>query len=156
MKYLIRDRPAEAEERLDRVVEQARQAITEGRDAVLGLRSSTVSANDLTRAITTFGEDLASDAGSREFSVSVEGTSLDLPPLVRDEVYRIASEAIRNALRHAGARRIEVKIHYDHREFRLRVRDNGKGIDPKILDAGAPDITACRECTNGPIFRAAS
>ena len=136
LKYTIQDRPAEAEEQLDIMVEQARQAITEGRDAVLGLRSSTVIANDLTRAITTFGEGLASDAGSPEFRVSVEGESRDLPPVVHDEVYRLVSEALRNAFRHAGAKRIEVVIHYDNREFRLQVRDNGKGIDPGVLNAG--------------------
>jgi PAS domain S-box-containing protein len=137
LKYLIQDRPAEAQERLDRMVEQARQAITEGRDVVLGLRSSTAIANDLAQGITTFGEGLASDAGSPEFRVSAEGKPRDLPPLVRDEVYRIASEGLRNAFRHADARRVEVAIHYDDREFRLRVRDFGKGIEPKILEAGA-------------------
>jgi signal transduction histidine kinase len=119
------------------LVEQAREAIIEGRDAVQGLRSSIDVSKDLVRAITAFGEDLANDASSPEFRVSIEGTVRDLLPLVRDEVYRIASEALRNAFRHAGARWIEVEIHYDNREFRLQVRDNGKGIDPKILDAGS-------------------
>ena len=136
LKFVIQDRPREAEEQLDRIGEQVRQAITEGRDAVQGLRSSTVIANDLARAITTFGEGLASDAGSPEFRVSVEGKLRDLRPLVRDEVFRIAIEALRNAFRHARARRIEVEIHHNNREVRLRVRDDGKGIDPKVLDAG--------------------
>jgi signal transduction histidine kinase len=90
----------------------------------------------LARAITTFGEGLAGDAGSPEFRVSVEGKLRELPPLVRDEVHRIAREALRNAFRHAGARRIEVAIHYANGEFRLKVKDDGKGIDPKVLDAG--------------------
>src|SRR5262249_31147558 len=136
VKLLIRDRAKEAEEQLDRMVEQAEQAITEGRDAVLGLRSSTVIANDLAQAITNFGVGLASNGGSPEFCVRAEGRSRDLSPSVRDEVYRIASEALRNAFRHAGAGRIEVEIHYDDREFQLRVRDDGKGIDVKILNAG--------------------
>src|SRR5262249_54695582 len=136
LKYMIRNRPGEAEEQLERTVEQARQAITEGRDTGLGLRSSIVIASDLAQSITTFGEGLAADAGSPEFCVRVEGESRDLPPLVRDEVYRIASEALRNAFRHAIARRIEVEIHYNNHEFRLRVRDDGKGIDPKVLEAG--------------------
>src|SRR5215471_8814225 len=136
VKYLIRDRPEEAEEQLDRMVEQARQAVTEGRDAVLGLRSSTVIANDLAQAITKFGAGLAGDGGSPEFCVRAEGRSRDLSPSVRDEVYRIASEAMRNAFRHADAGRIEVEIHYDNREFRLRVRDDGKGIEKKIFNAG--------------------
>jgi signal transduction histidine kinase len=57
----------------------------------------------------------------------------NLHPILRDEVYRIASEALRNAFRHAQARQIEVELRYDDREFRLRVRDDGKGIDPKVL-----------------------
>ncbi len=63
----------------------------------------------------------------------------DLVPLVRDEVYRIASEAVRNAFRHAQAKRIEVEIQYDRRQLRLCVRDNGKGIDPKVLAEGGRD-----------------
>jgi signal transduction histidine kinase len=58
-----------------------------------------------------------------------------LVPLLRDEVYRIACEALRNAFKHATARRIEVELRYDHRQFRLRVRDNGKGIDSNVLTA---------------------
>jgi signal transduction histidine kinase len=56
-----------------------------------------------------------------------------LHPILRDETYRIAAEALRNAYRHAQARQIEVEIRYDNEQFRLRVRDDGKGIDPAIL-----------------------
>jgi signal transduction histidine kinase/sugar lactone lactonase YvrE len=139
LKYLIPDRPTEAVESLERMIDQARAAVTEGRDAVQGLRSSTVVANDLARAITTFGGGLAADRPVQscpEFRVQVEGKSRELPPLVRDEVYRIACESLRNAFRHAQAKRIEVEIRYDPRQFRLCVRDNGKGIDPAVLSAG--------------------
>jgi signal transduction histidine kinase/ligand-binding sensor domain-containing protein len=137
--YLLPDRPAEAGKTLEIVIEQARQAITEGRDAVQGLRSSAVVTNDLARAISTVGEGLSADQTSQnspDFRVHVEGTPRDLAPLVRDEVYRIAGEALRNAFLHAHAKRIEVEIRYDQRQLRLRVRDNGKGIDPKVLGGG--------------------
>jgi signal transduction histidine kinase len=137
--YLIPNRPAEAQKTLESVVEQARKTITEGRDVVQGLRSSTIVNNDPARAISILGEELAADqAGGNcpDFQVQVEGTSWELAPLVREEVYRIAGEALRNAFRHARARRIEVEIHYDNRQFRLRVRDNGKGMDPKVLAEG--------------------
>ena len=140
--YMLMDRP-EAQKTLETAIEQARQAITEGRDAVQGLRSSTVVTNDLARAISVLGEELAAQPSSDqagqtcpEFRVQVEGTPRDLVPLVRDEVNRIASEALRNAFRHAQARRIEVEIRYDQRRLRLRVQDNGKGIDPKVLSGG--------------------
>jgi signal transduction histidine kinase/ligand-binding sensor domain-containing protein len=140
--YLLENH-SEARKRLEGVCEEARKAIGEGRDVVQGLRSSTVITNDLARAISTLGEALAAEASSDqagqtcpEFRLHVEGKSRDLPPLVRDEVYRIAGEALRNAFRHAQAKRIEVEIDYEQRRLRLRVRDDGKGIDPQVLDAG--------------------
>ena len=114
-------------------IERAAEAITEGRDAVQGLRASTVQTNDLARAVNTLGEELATDPanhGSPAFRVTVEGEPRDLHPILRDEIYRIAAEALRNAFRHAQARQIEVEIRYDNQQFRLRVRDDGKGIDP--------------------------
>jgi len=81
--------------------------------------------------------------------VEVEGTPQNLHPILRDEVYRIAGEALRNAFRHAQAERIEVEIRYDERHLRLRVRDDGKGIDASILmKTGPPGTTVCAVCAN--------
>ena len=139
---LFPKRPVEAKQTLDSAIEQAAQAITEGRDAVQGLRSSTVAINDLALAINTLGEELAggqTNPTAAEFHVGVEGTPRDLHPILRDEVYRIAGEALRNAFKHAQAHQIEVEIRYDEHQFRLRVRDDGKGIDSKLLnDNGRP------------------
>jgi signal transduction histidine kinase/ligand-binding sensor domain-containing protein len=132
---LLPERPVEAKEKLGSAIEQAAEAITEGRDAVQGLRDSTIQTNDLALAISTLGEELAADsAGHRPaFRVAVEGQSRDLHPILRDEVYKIAAEALRNAFLHADAKQVEVEIRYDNERFRLRVRDDGKGIDPAIL-----------------------
>ena len=67
-----------------------------------------------------------------QFTVQVSGVTRELHPVLRDEAYRVAGEALRNAFRHA-AQRIEVEIRYDERELRLCVRNDGKGIDPKLL-----------------------
>src|SRR6266567_1418516 len=137
--YVILDRPAEAQKTLETVIEQARQAITDGRNAVQGLRSSTLVSSDIAQAISTFGDELASGPSgqnSPNFRVVVEGAPRDLAPLLRDEIYRITGEALRNAFRHAHAQRIEVEIRYDQRQLRLRVRDNGKGIDAAVLNGG--------------------
>jgi len=133
---LLPDRPVEAKEQLDGAIDRAAQAITEGRDAVQGLRASTIQSNDLARDISTLAKELATDSahlGSPAFRVTVEGESRDLHPILRDEIYRIAAEGLRNAFHHAQARQIEVEIRYDHQQLRLRVRDDGRGMDPAIL-----------------------
>ena len=101
-----------------------------------GLRASTVQSNDLALAISTLGEELAADPSnyrSAAFRVAVEGEARNLHPILRDEIYKIAAEALRNAFRHAQAQQVEVEIRYDDEQFRLRVRDDGKGIDPAVL-----------------------
>ena len=99
-----------------------------------GLRSSAFETNDLANAIAAIAEELTKDSAAGESPVidlEVEGAPRGLNPVVRDEAYRIACEALRNAFRHAQARRITVEIRYDKRQFRLRVRDDGKGMDEK-------------------------
>jgi signal transduction histidine kinase len=133
---LLPGRPDEARQTLGLAIDQAAQAITEGRDAVQDLRSSTVETNDLAVAIRAIGEELSADGTNQNgavFQVEVEGTPRNLQPILRDEVYRIAGEALRNAFLHSQARKIEVEIRYDDRQLRLRVRDDGKGIDPKVV-----------------------
>jgi signal transduction histidine kinase/ligand-binding sensor domain-containing protein len=135
---LLPDRPADARRRLEAALEQADDAITEGRNAVQGLRTSTVEQNDLANAIRNLGDELAGEstaAPPQGFAVVVEGHSRDLHPIVREEIYKIAAEAVRNAFQHAQARHIDVDIRYDPRHFRLAVRDDGIGIDPTVLAA---------------------
>src|SRR5262249_14993966 len=131
--------PGKAVEALDGALDRADQAIAEGRDAIQNLRSSTVVSNELAQAITTLAEELNNANGgngenkSATFSMSVEGSPRDLHPIMRDDIHRIAREALRNAFRHARADRIEAEVTYGARELRLRIRDNGTGIDPQYL-----------------------
>ncbi len=92
---------------------------------------STVEKNDLAVAIKTIAEELAraqDTQASTPFQVLVEGTPRELHPILRDEVYRLVTEALRNSFRHAAAKNVEVEIRYDEKYFRVRVRDDGKGI----------------------------
>jgi signal transduction histidine kinase len=134
--YKLPEHPADARETLEAAVDQASQAITEGRDAVQGLRASTVEKNDLAVAIRGVAEELASahsHQSSPAFQVAVQGTARNLHPILRDEVYRIAVEALRNAFRHAHAHQIEVELRYDEKDFTLRIRDDGRGIRRELL-----------------------
>jgi PAS domain S-box-containing protein len=139
-RHLLPDYPAEAVEALDGALDRADQAIAEGRDAIQNLRSSTTLSNELAQAITSLAEELTSGAdgekSSATFRISVEGTPRDLHPIVRDDVHRIAREALRNAFRHAQAAHIEAEITYGVREVRLRIRDDGKGVDAQHLYSG--------------------
>jgi signal transduction histidine kinase/ligand-binding sensor domain-containing protein len=129
---------SDVKRQFETAIDQAAQAITEGRDAVQHLRASTTVTNDLAEAISTLGAELAAapvdaNAGPPGVDVAVEGTPRDLHPILRDDIYRIAGEALRNAFRHARARRIEVEIRYDDAKLQVRVRDDGQGIDPAML-----------------------
>jgi signal transduction histidine kinase/streptogramin lyase len=125
---------------LVKTIDQAAAAITEGRDAVQGLRESVSEMNDLANAIRTLGETLAAEYGNGDppvLRVEVLGLSRALHPILRDEIFRVAGEAMRNAFRHAHAKQVEVEIHYDARQLRLRIRDDGQGIDTAVLAQGA-------------------
>jgi len=132
---LLPERALDAKQRLGITIEQAAKAITEGRDAVQGLRDSVTEGNDLALAISILGEELALQSNNSlpAFRVAVEGESRNLHPILRDETYKIAAEALRNAFRHSQARQIEVELRYDNEQFRLRVRDDGKGVDQAII-----------------------
>jgi len=92
---LLPDRSIEAKEKLNSTIEQAADAITKGRDAVQGLRDSTVQSNDLARAINTLGDELTADPAQQRppaFRVTVEGETRNLHPIVRDEIYKIPAK----------------------------------------------------------------
>ena len=136
---LFSTRPAQARQILESAIEQTARAIAEGRETVKGLRTSTEEPYDLAAAIGALGEELATDSAAgrtASFRVYVEGAVRPLHPAIRDEIYRIAGEALRNAFQHSLGSQLEVDLRYDKRQVRLRVRDDGKGIDPKVLAEG--------------------
>jgi signal transduction histidine kinase len=126
-----------AKDLLEKSLERADQAIAEGRNTVFELRSSATTKNDLADAIKMLGEELAM-GNSGTFHLLVEGASRDLHPIIRDEIYRITCEGLRNAFSHARASQIETEISYGERLFQLRIRDNGQGIPTDILEDGRP------------------
>jgi signal transduction histidine kinase/ligand-binding sensor domain-containing protein len=132
-------RPEEAMQALDGALERTEQAIAEGRDAIHRLRTSTQATNELAQAVRALGSEMSHELaahGSARFHVVVEGPPYDLHPILRDEVYAIAREAVRNAFRHSQAHNIEADIRYSGSLLQLRIRDDGKGIDPQIVAEG--------------------
>ena len=124
--------------RLRRAIEQLSvwlgQATQEGRAALNSLRTSTTEKNDLAGALRRAAEtcQLRESAAA---TFSVVGDARDMHPIVRDEIYRIGYEAIRNACLHAEASRLEVELRYAH-DLSVRVKDDGVGIDPVVIAEG--------------------
>ncbi len=139
VRNLLPQRPEEATRSLDEAIDETEKALAESRDAIQGLRSEPIAKGNLVELLTAASKDLANPgtAGALPtFDLFEEGERRNLSPTVNNEVCRIALELLRNAFRHAHATRIEAEIRYDDRELRVRIRDNGKGIDPRVLKEG--------------------
>jgi signal transduction histidine kinase/streptogramin lyase len=119
---------------LERMSVWLAQAIDEGRSALTSLRDSTTEKNDLAKALEEAGDDLTFSRPI-EFALTVEGSSRDMHPIVRDEVYWIGYEAIRNSCLHSCGSRLKVELSYLD-DLLLHVGDNGKGIDPDAAAEG--------------------
>ena len=137
---MFEKRPVDALRALDNALIGTEQAIIESQDAIADLRSAAAADDDLARLIELTGENLAAarseEHDSPTFGLTIEGRQRALTPDIRDEIYRIAREVLRNAFRHAQARRVEAEILFDDDQLRLRVRDDGKGMDPRVLEEG--------------------
>jgi signal transduction histidine kinase len=139
VRQLIPERPGDAAKFLDSAMEVGDQAIGEGRDAVENLRSPTFEGGELATALGALGAELAlgmETQAAPEYRVMVEGKSRELSPDVRDDIYQIAREAVRNAYRHANAQHIETEVTFGDRDLCVRVRDDGIGVDSAILAGG--------------------
>jgi len=137
---LLPGRASEAMQALDIALERGDKAIAEGRDTVSDLREPIMGDSDIAQALTAVGKELALQSGNGSVPcvrVLLEGKQRELNPILRDEIYRIAREALRNAFRHARAQKIEAEITYSDSEFLLHVRDDGGGIDPEVANQGA-------------------
>jgi signal transduction histidine kinase len=120
---------------LARALQVTDQVIEEGRNTVRGFRSTAAETPGLELAFSRVPLEL--DFGEQiDFRVMVDGDPQSLHPVIRDEVYSIAREALVNSFRHSGATRITVELHYSASQLRVLVRDDGCGIDQQVLEAG--------------------
>jgi signal transduction histidine kinase len=110
------------------------QATEEGRAALHSLRASTTEKNDLAEAFRR-AIDECGRVSRAETSFSVNGDSREMHPVVRDEIYRIGYEAIRNSCAHSGGDRLEVTLEYAH-DLTFGISDNGVGIGSEVVENG--------------------
>jgi signal transduction histidine kinase/ligand-binding sensor domain-containing protein len=124
-----------AKQQLRQTIERAEAALDEGRTAVYDLRSFPPTRTNLTEDLKQLGEELSA-GGAASFHLEVVGVARALQSTIRDEIYRIVQEALRNAFKHAHACRVTVEVNWGKGKLLLRVRDDGRGIPAEILEAG--------------------
>ena len=110
------------------------QATEEGRAALNSLRASTTEKNDLAEAFRRAIDECSRESRA-EISFSVNGRFREMHPVVRDEIYRIGYEALRNSCAHSGGDRVKLALGYAH-DLTLSVNDNGVGIDSEVIEKG--------------------
>jgi two-component system NarL family sensor kinase len=107
---------------------QAHASLEEARRSVLDLRAAPLEGRTLTAALAALARRDGSD--SPEVRFKAIGDGLPLPLRVEIGLYRIAQEALANALRHARARHVTIELATTADEVRLSVEDDGRGFDP--------------------------
>jgi len=122
-----------ARQSMENALDRADEVMAEGRERVRNLRDN-ISLSDLPGAFAQVADEISNDQIT--FKTVVEGRTRTLNPLVIEETYAIGREAILNAFAHSGGNQLEVEITYDRQQFRVRIRDDGRGIDPQILKQG--------------------
>ena len=132
-KQIPSDEPAH--DALEKTLDHADEVLAEGRDRLRNLRATSIPFGGLPAAFERVAEETPQGADAT-FKTVVEGRVRELHPMVREECYWIGREAVVNALTHSNGRKVEVEITYYSRQFRLRVRDDGRGIDPQIVEEG--------------------
>ncbi len=129
---------------LKQLGETAQQALKEMRLLVYELRPSGLEQEGLAGALEQRLSAVEERAGV-EARLLVEGT-VDLPKSVEEGLYRIAQEALNNALKHAAASSVTVRIRAAAEVVELEVADDGKGFDPDAVgDKGGMGLVSMRE-----------
>ena len=125
----LTESPEETGERLSRARELAKGSLDEARRSVWALRSEALESRDLPAALTRIAEQML--AGKPvALEVTTVGKPRNLPPDVEGELFRIAQEAVWNAVKYAQAGRIDVTVGADRKRAWVSVRDDGRGFDP--------------------------
>ncbi len=125
---------AGARRQLEHVLDDASQAIGEGRDRLQELRAG--DAHVLEDVLADAIARLRQTYGALAVDVHVEGERRPLRAPVADEIAEIAREALRNAFAHGHAARIRVTLAYARRTLTLCVADDGRGLPEPVRRDG--------------------
>jgi signal transduction histidine kinase len=133
---------------LGRLGEVAQQALKEMRLLVYELRPLALVKEGLVGALQRRLDAVEGRAGVEARMLVEEG--IELAPPVEEALYRIALEALNNALKHAAASSVVVRIRGDGERVELEISDNGCGFDPSAAgDAGGMGLRSMRDRAEG-------
>ena len=110
---------------LDQAIHEVRSAAADMETSLAELREPLLDGRGLSEALRARAQELAA---ATDAEIEVSGRSARLPPFVVAHVYRIASEALTNAVRHADADRIQVRIAHGPDRLSIVVEDDGRGV----------------------------
>jgi len=132
--------PEAARRLLELARTMSRRSLFEARRSVWDLRSHLLENSNLVTALSEVTKLMAGSA-HLQIDVQTSGPPRKLAALVENHLLRIAQEALTNALKHARASQIVVKLNYEPDQVCLRVCDDGVGFD-----------TACHATIDGGHF----
>jgi signal transduction histidine kinase len=126
-----------------RLGEIGQQALKEMRLLVYELRPLALRQEGLIGALQQRLDAVENRAGLAARLLVEEETAV--PPHLEAPLYRIAQEALNNALKHAAATAVTVTIRSDDRHVALTIADNGRGFDVAAVDASGLGLRSMRE-----------
>jgi signal transduction histidine kinase len=114
----------------------ARESLSEARRSVDALRPEPLEMARLSEALANVARHWSALHGIA-VQVATTGTARPMPPEAEFALLRAAQEALANVARHAQATRVGLTLSYLEHEVALDVRDDGRGFDPVLREAGS-------------------
>ena len=115
---------------LDFARRMVRHSLTEARRSLMDLRADASETYNLAAALQSGADRWTANSGA-QIDVRITGDDSTLPEEVAHHVFRVAQEAIVNAVKHAAADRIDVELKIKPQELCLRIADDGSGFEPE-------------------------
>jgi two-component system NarL family sensor kinase len=120
--------PERVQRSVTAALDLARKGLDEARRSVLDLRAAPLEGRTLPVALAALAAEAGSDNGPAVL-FEMGPAPPPLPPAVEVGLYRIAQEALQNALRHADAARVVLRLEASLGQVRLTVQDDGRGFE---------------------------
>jgi len=116
-----------------KLVHMINESINRTRQLARGLAPMTLEPDSLVLLLSELRERTA-EVSRKHISLDVVGTPPELPRQTVLHLYRIAQEALANALKHSGATRIGLSLTVEQHRLLLQITDNGKGLPRQPVD----------------------